>query len=47
MLSPTHVRDSYRKAWEQCKLEGDTPNVQAIQELVTAFRLLWKWRRKG
>jgi hypothetical protein len=23
------------------------PNVQAIQELVTAFKLLWKWRRKG
>ena len=39
--------DAYRKAWEACKLEGDTPNVQAIQELVTAFKLPWKWRRKG
>jgi hypothetical protein len=35
-LSPFHVRDVYREAWEACKLEGDTPNVQAIQELVTA-----------
>ena len=47
LLSPFHVRDAYWKAWEACKLEGDTPNVQAIQELVTAFKLLWKWRRKG
>ena len=47
LSSPYHVREAYRKAWEACKLEGDTPNVQAIQELVTAFKLLWKWRRKG
>lgn len=47
LLSPQHVRDAYRRAWEQCRLEGaDVPNVQAIQELVTAFRLLWKWREK-
>jgi hypothetical protein len=47
LLSPYHVREAYRKAWEACKLEGDTPNAKAIQELVTAFKLLWKWRRRG
>jgi hypothetical protein len=35
------------KAGEACKLEGDTPNVQAIQELVTAFKLLRKRRLVG
>jgi hypothetical protein len=39
MLSPKHVRDGLDG--------GDVPNVQAIQELVTAFKLLWKWRRRG
>jgi hypothetical protein len=39
LLSPQHVRDAYRRAWEQCRLEGaDVPNVQAIQELVQAFK---------
>lgn len=47
LLSPQHVRDAYRKAWEQCRLEGaDVPNVQAVQELVTVFKLLWECRDK-
>jgi hypothetical protein len=47
MLSEHSVRDAYRLAWEQCKMHGDgLPDASAIQELVTAWKLLWSWRRR-
>jgi hypothetical protein len=47
LLSPQHVADVYKKAHEDCKMIGDRPpRAAAVQELVTAWRLLWKWRRK-
>jgi hypothetical protein len=48
MLSPQHVAEAYRQAHEACRMEGDSlPRASAVQELVTAWRVLWRWRRKG
>ena len=48
MLSPHHVADAYRQAHEACRMEGDRlPSASAVQEMVTAWKLLWVWRRKG
>jgi hypothetical protein len=48
MLSPQHVAEAYRQAHEACRMEGDhLPRASAVQELVTAWRVLWRWRRKG
>jgi hypothetical protein len=47
MLSEHSVRDAYRLAWERCKMQGESlPRASAIQELVTARKLLWSWRRR-
>jgi hypothetical protein len=46
MLSEFRVRDIYREAHERCRLVGDKlPNPQAVQELVQAFKTLWRWRK--
>jgi hypothetical protein len=46
MLSPHHVADAYRQAHEQCRMEGDRlPRARAVQELVTVWKLMWRWRR--
>jgi hypothetical protein len=48
MLSPHHVAEAYRQAHEACRMDGDgLPRASAVQELVTAWILLWGWRRKG
>lgn len=48
MLSPHHVADAYRKAHDACRMDGDTvPRASAVQDLVTVWKLLWKWRRRG
>src|ERR1700691_3650674 len=56
MLSPHQVADAYRKAHEACRMDGDgLPRASAVQEMVTARRVLWGWgwrvwwgwRRKG
>jgi hypothetical protein len=47
MLSEHHVRDAYRDAYERCRMDRDgLPRASAIQELVTAWKLLWSWRRR-
>ena len=47
MLSPHHVADAYRQAHEARRMDGDRlPKASAVQELVTAWKLLWKWRRR-
>lgn len=46
MVSPYHVVQAYRDAYEKCRMDGDRlPSARAVQELVTAWKLLWKWRR--
>ena len=48
MLSPHHVAEAYRQAYEACRMEGDrVPRASAVQELVSAWKLLWGQRRKG
>jgi hypothetical protein len=43
-LSPTHVADAYRRAYEAWGMNGDrVPRANAVQELVSA----WRWRRRG
>ena len=47
MLSEHSVRDAYRLAWERCKMQGDgLPRASAVQELVTAWKQLWEWKRR-
>ena len=46
MLSPHHVADAYRQAHEACRMDGDRlPRASAVQELVAAWKLMWRWRR--
>jgi hypothetical protein len=48
MLSVQHVADAYRQAHEACRMDGDlVPRASAVQELVTAWRVMWRWRRRG
>ena len=45
-LSPQHVQDFYQRAYEECRIVYTrVPNPKAIQSLVQAWKLLWKWRR--
>jgi len=47
MLSPQHVAESYRRAHEACRMDGDQlPRASAVQEMVAAWKLLWTWRRR-
>ncbi len=46
LLSKYHVQGFYRRAHDQCRLEGGSlPSPRAMQELVQAWKLLWRWRR--
>jgi hypothetical protein len=48
MLSVQHVADAYRQAHEDCRMDGDRiPQASAVQEFVAAWRVLWRWRRRG
>ena len=45
-LSPSHVEDFYRTAYEDCRMVFNrVPNPKAIQTLVQVWKQLWKWRR--
>lgn len=45
LLSPSSVMDFYRAAHKECAAERK-PTPRAIQQLVTAWKILrnWKWR---
>jgi len=44
LLSPFHVREKYKTILDKCRfLELATPRM--MQELVTLWKLLWKWRK--
>jgi hypothetical protein len=43
-LSPYHVREFYRKAWDRCRTDNGVPRPRLIQELVTAWKIPRKWK---
>ena len=44
MLSPYVVREKYKQVVDKCRfMELATPRT--MQELVTLWKVLWKWRR--
>jgi hypothetical protein len=46
-LSPAHVADAYRQAYEKCRMDSDrVPRASAVQDLVTIWKLLWRWKRR-
>jgi hypothetical protein len=48
LLSVQGVRDFYDRAYRECRLSGrDFPPARAVQELVQAWKLLRKWRKRG
>jgi hypothetical protein len=47
MLSPSHVLEAYREAHQKCRMDGDVlPRAAALQELVTAWKILKGWKRR-
>jgi integrase len=45
-LSEPSVRAAYRRAHDACRMDRDRlPGPRSIQELVQAWKQLWKWRR--
>lgn len=47
LLSPHHVQQAYRDAHKRCQMDGDIlPRAAALQELVTAWKMLRQWKRK-
>lgn len=47
MLHQSRVEHYYREAWRECKMDGDKlPRPAAIQNLVTAWKQLWRWSRR-
>ena len=45
MMSESGLQDFYRRLHEECRLDGEKlPSPHAMQELVQAWRQLWKWR---
>jgi hypothetical protein len=48
LLSPHHVAQAYREAHQRCCMAGDLlPRAAAVQEMVTAWKLMRDWRKKG
>ncbi|MEO8131098.1 MAG: hypothetical protein ABJF23_29155 [Bryobacteraceae bacterium] len=46
MLSTYSVQEMYREAHKRCRMDGDRlPSPKAIQQLVTAWKQLWSWRK--
>jgi predicted aminopeptidase len=44
-LSDDGVKRAYQTAWEEARMRGDRlPPAKAVQQLVQAFRQLWRWR---
>ena len=46
LLSRYHVVKAYREAYERCRMTGELlPCATAVQELVTAWKVLWRAKR--
>jgi hypothetical protein len=47
LLSPHHVQEAYRSAHHRCCMGGDLlPRAAAVQELVTAWKILRRWKAR-
>jgi hypothetical protein len=44
LLSPYLVKEKYRQAADRCRFL-DLPTPRVVQELVTAWKVLWRWRK--
>jgi hypothetical protein len=44
LLSPLIVKEKYRQAADRCRFL-DLPTPRVIQELVTTWKVLWRWRK--
>jgi hypothetical protein len=44
LLSPYIVKEKYRQAADRCHFL-DLPTPRVIQELVTTWKVLWRWRK--
>ena len=44
LLSPYMVKEKYRRAADRCRFL-DLPTPRVVQELVTTWRVLWRWRK--
>lgn len=44
LLSPYLVKEKYRQAADRCRFL-DLPTPRVIQELVTTWKVLWRWRK--
>jgi hypothetical protein len=48
LLSVNGVREFYERAYRECRISPRVfPSARAVQELVQAWKLLRKWRRRG
>lgn len=48
LLSVQGVREFYERAYRECRISvRDFPPPRAVQELVQAWKLLRKWRRRA
>ena len=47
LLSVNGVREFYERVYRECRISPrDFPPARAVQELVLAWKLLRKWRRR-
>jgi len=44
LLSPHTVKERYRLLADRCRLL-DLPSPRVMQELVTVWKVLWRWRK--
>ena len=44
LLSPYAVKEKYRQAADRCRFL-DLPTPRVVQELVTTWKVLWRWRK--
>lgn len=47
MLSPSHVEDTYHRAFSDCALhDGRPPSPAMIQRLLCVWKVLWQWQAR-
>lgn len=44
LLSPHSVKEKYRQLADRCRFL-DLPTPRIMQELVTTWKVLWRWRK--
>src|SRR5690349_8001541 len=47
LLSPYDVQQAYRRAHQQCCMQGELlPRAASIQEMVAAWKIMRRWKRR-